>query len=379
MKVLFIASYSGTSGANHSLVKLISYLRDNFGIDPYVIIPNQGPIEKMLIKENINFTKIKLYTWIEEINSKNIDNVKWIIQKNINYINEKKIKRILIEKNIDILHINASTVNWGFKSANSLNIPVIWHIREFLEEDLSKKFRNKNLSYEQLRKADRIIAISKSIEEKYKNQLYSNNIEQVYNGIDTIEYQDSLNYINFNTTTVLTIAGRIVPKKGQIDAIEAVKILKDRGYRLKLQIVGSEGDASYTNNLHKLVKKYNLESEVFFLGYVENMSKIWKESDIALICSTYEAFGRVTIEGMLGCSFVVGTNTAGTKELIGNNEYGYLYEVGNSQDLADKIENVIRNPEKSKKTIQKSYYYATENFSAYSNAKDIYKIYYDIK
>lgn len=379
MKVLFIASYSGTSGANHSLVKLISYLRDNFGIDPYVIIPNQGPIEKMLIKENINFTKIKLYTWIEEINSKNIDNVKWIIQKNINYINEKKIKRILIEKNIDILHINASTVNWGFKSANSLNIPVIWHIREFLEEDLSKKFRNKNLSYEQLRKADRIIAISKSIEEKYKNQLYSNNIEQVYNGIDTIEYQDSLNYINFNTTTVLTIAGRIVPKKGQIDAIEAVKILKDRGYRLKLQIVGSEGDASYTNNLHKLVKKYNLESEVFFLGYVENMSKIWKESDIALICSTYEAFGRVTIEGMLGCSFVVGTNTAGTKELIGNNEYGYLYEVGNSQDLADKIENVIRNPEKSKKTIQKSYYYATENFSAYNNAKDIYKIYYDIK
>src|SRR5699024_11700196 len=50
--------------------------------------------------------------------------------------------KYLKKENPNILHINALTSGNVAKCAEDLNIPVVWHIREFMEEDLGIDFVN---------------------------------------------------------------------------------------------------------------------------------------------------------------------------------------------------------------------------------------------
>jgi glycosyltransferase involved in cell wall biosynthesis len=67
-------------------------------------------------------------------------------------------------------------------------------------------------------------------------------------------------------------------------------------------------------------------------------------SDIVLVCSRSEAFGRVTIEGMFSGRPVIGARSAATAELIKDGVNGLLYDPGNPGDLAEKIKRLQECP-----------------------------------
>ncbi len=81
------------------------------------------------------------------------------------------------------------------------------------------------------------------------------------------------------------------------------------------------------------MKRFGLKEEVTFLPYVNNLTELRENSDFALVCSRMEALGRVAIEAMLAGLPVIGADTGGTKELIGENEErGYLYRQGRLEE-----------------------------------------------
>lgn len=375
MKVVLIASYSGTSGANHSLVNLAYFLKQNHQVDPKVIIPRKGPVEEMLKVKGINYMITNYYSWVRGIEKPTIkEKIKWKIQKQINHISEKKLAHNEWIKNADLIHINAGTTNFGYKLSKELHIPLIWHIREFLEEDLNKTFWNKDDAYKQFSKAEQIICISESVKNKYENLIDSDNLIKIYNGVNTKEYQKNNNQPFSEHKTKLIIAGRIVREKGIHEAVEAIKIVKDYNENIELNIFGNPADEDYYDSLKEYINKQNLKPYINLIGYTNSIEEEWKKADIGLVCSVAEAFGRVTVEGMLAKALVIGANTAGTSELI-SDKYGLLYQQGNADDLAQKILWAIDNKTKSKKIIENAYKNAIMNFTAEENAKRIYQIY----
>ena len=105
---------------------------------------------------------------------------------------------------------------------------------------------------------------------------------------------------------------------------------------------------------------------------------MYKKADSAIVASKAEAFGRVTVEAMMAGTLVIGANTAGTKELIGEN-YGLLYEQGNAIDLADKIIYAMQNSEKMSLIAKNAREYSLQRFSAGRNAREIFDVYETIK
>ena len=105
------------------------------------------------------------------------------------------------------------------------------------------------------------------------------------------------------------------------------------------------------------VRKKDLKSNISFVRYTKDLSEMRKQSKMVLVCSRMEAFGRVTAEAMLAGKIVVGANSGGTLELIGENEErGYLYQANNPNSLADKIKYVLNHPkevEEKEKLAQK--------------------------
>lgn len=375
MKVLFIATYAGTSGASHSLISLIKYLRLK-NIEPLVVLPSKGTLEYLLKKEKIPYKIIRLFNWVTPIDKHNLvkEKIKWKIKKIINFIQEFRILSLIKRKNIELVHINAVTASWGYNAAKKSGIPVVWHIREFLEEDLNKRFWEKEKSIQCLNNADAIIAISESVKNKYKNIIDNELLVRIYNGVD-IEVYNNTKDIFKNEETTLTLAGRIVPTKGHEEVIYAVNhLVKNGTSNIKVRFVGGEGDKSFTVRLKKMIKDLSLEKYIEFTGHRPDMQIVWNETDIALVCSKAEAFGRVTIEAMMAGTLVIGANTEGTAELI-NNKYGLMYKQGNYKSLAEKIKYAIDNKNEMIEIADQARNYAIKGFTAKQNANNIYYLY----
>lgn len=85
-----------------------------------------------------------------------------------NIIAIRKIRRLIKKEKIQIVHINTSCSYVGAQAALLENIPFVWHIREFLEEDQERCIWNNKKGYSLIGEANRVVAISDSIYQKYK-------------------------------------------------------------------------------------------------------------------------------------------------------------------------------------------------------------------
>ncbi|WP_066190752.1 glycosyltransferase family 4 protein [Gracilibacillus timonensis] len=376
MNVLFIATYSGISGASHSLISMVKYLK-TYQINAIVILPGDGPLENILIEENIPYKKLKIYPWVIKIEKSTLikEKIKWRIKQLINIFQEIRISSVIKNNNIDIVHINAITASSGYIAAKKNETKIIWHIREILEQGLGKKFWDENKAYKCLNSSNRVIAISDSVKNKYSNVISDDLFMRVYNGIDTNEYSMKPNFIFEENKITLTLAGRIVASKGHEEVIYAVKFLIEKGYKdIVVQFVGGDGEKSFATYIKKLVQDFGLENQIIFLGHKSNMQDIWNETDIAIVSSKAEAFGRVTVEAMMSGVLVIGANTEGTEELIAD-KYGLTYEQGNYLSLANQIDYALNHKKEMKETALISQKHAHESFTAEINAKEIYGIY----
>ena len=285
-------------------------------------------------------------------------------------ITAKRVARYALKEKIDIIHSNTGVINIGGLIYKYSGIPHVWHLREFGDLDFNLfplmsekkyiKFMNEN--------ADRFIVISKAIMRHY-NYLDTEKIRLVYNGVD--ESNIIVNKKYHEKETVFLLAGRISSEKGQKEAVLAADILLERGIRnFKIIFAGKQVEELQIPN--------RLKSNVKYIGMVNNMPSLRREIDVELVCSKAEAFGRVTAEAMLGAIPVIGSNSGGTLELIQDAVTGYLYEQGNPEDLANKMQLFIENPEYKKIYGKNAQKYAMDHFTIERCAKEIQQLYMEI-
>ena len=107
--------------------------------------------------------------------------------------------------------------------------------------------------------------------------------------------------------------------------------------------------------LLKLIEKYNLEETVSLLGYRVDIEKIVVASDLVVSCSRREGLGLNVIEAMLCQKPVVATINRGHTELIKYSVNGYLVNIGDAIDMADKIYDIAVNVERMCEMSGKGY------------------------
>ncbi|MBE0647798.1 MAG: glycosyltransferase family 4 protein [Bacteroidales bacterium] len=170
------------------------------------------------------------------------------------------------------------------------------------------------------------------------------------------------------------ILGRLDPQKGQHIVIEALALLKEQGVSCLLLVMGettrNEGE-DYLQKLQQLVVEKGMQDHVFFRGYHENITGFYAAIDLFVLGSYEETYGMVTIEGMLCGVPVVGSRAGGTTELLGNGEFGWLYQPKDPADLARTIIRVKSDPKQLQYTVTAALEHALK---AYSHTEECIKI-----
>lgn len=375
MKILYIGSDSLMCGAGLSMIKLIEE-EQNKGIDVIPVVRN-GFSEKILEEKKIKHYVVNAQSWIV---SKKYNHIKRLftslIKKGLNIKCYFQYKKIIKTEDPDIVHINSLTTYVGAKAAIDLKKKVVWHIRELIDEDLNAEFVNINKAKKIMKKAYAFIAISDCVEKKYSNIIQQKKIYKIYNGIDKDDFYCHNHCILNNDNIIITMAGRITKEKGQAMCLKSLANLLNSNEKIILQFAGT-GSKEELKSLNNIIEEEKInKNQVAFLGYVKNMKKVWEDTDIAIVYSKFEAFGRVTIEAKMAGSLVVGFNSGGTSELIEDKIDGFLFN--NSSELLDKVAYIVNNKTISQKIALTGQKQACEKFTSKINCEKIIKLFNDI-
>jgi len=108
----------------------------------------------------------------------------------------------------------------------------------------------------------------------------------------------------------------------------------------KLKIAGEGKNGKLF--LLKLVEKLDLQKDVIFLGFCEDISKELKKSSIFVLSSRFEGFPMVLLEAMSqGCTCISFDCISGPREIIENNVDGLLIENQNMKKMKNGILRLI--------------------------------------
>jgi glycosyltransferase involved in cell wall biosynthesis len=232
--------------------------------------------------------------------------------------------------------------------------------------------------------ADLIISVNKNIFYKTIDLgRNSSNSFVVSNALNLDNFQEIKTLIDLENKSQINIGviGRFHKIKGFDQAIKTLKFIldpqnkklfSDRFLSKKINLLIA-GVGEEEKNLKKLVKEYQLENNVKFLGWVDQ-TKFFSQIDIFLQTSSIETFGLVTLEAMKFKKPIICTNTDGSKEIIRNEIDGLKVDLYDPKELSEqfafKIEKLICDNNLSNSLINNAYKRLIEKFS-YNNLKNV--------
>jgi len=140
--------------------------------------------------------------------------------------------------------------------------------------------------------------------------------------------------------------GRFVEKKGFIHLIEAARLLRDRGVRFELTLVG---DGPLFDRLRERASQLDLDDQVVFPGRQSfaEVRRAIAEACVLIVPSVTSRTGEkeglpvVIMEAMATGVPVVASSHSGIPEIIRPNETGYLTPEGDAHRIADAIAAVL--------------------------------------
>jgi glycosyltransferase involved in cell wall biosynthesis len=277
----------------------------------------------------------------------------------------------------DLIISNTSAIYTGAFSAKRMGIKHIWYLHESVGANFGYKFIYGNrLSLWLIdRLSFAVFFNSHFLALRYKNDIREEKRHVLYQpvDVDTYFYPDKI-LVSDRLTAILV--GRFEREKGQLEALEAIRLLKERNEAINLLLVGA-GDDDYSRQVKAYISDNGLEELVQTVDFTDNVGTYYKQADFALICSKCEAFGRVTVESMKMGLPVIASNTGANPELIRNEFNGFLYEYGNVEDLSEKIL-YMRNMHKREVLAKQAQGWANETFNANNYAMQLCTIVNDL-
>ena len=377
-KILFVAHAADIcGGANRILLRMMEEMSACFGIQPSVLVPEAGEMQQACKAAGIPVYIGRYHSCCTVYRREHKDILRFLkllFGPAVDALHTDALDKQL-PRDFDLIYTNDRTVIAGAYLAKRRHIPHIWHARCF---GWINSNRFPPLWYRRMeRLSDRIITISGALRAEFAPHIQnSEKLLMIHDGIDLAKFAalPPTPHPRFR----LLLSGRLIPAKGQTDAIRAMDILVNQHHAdMELFLAGKAPlfqTDEYAQSLHSLVCRFHLEERVHFLGEVADITALRSGMDAELMCAWCEAFGLVSAEAMCAGLPVIGTNSGGTPEIIEDGVTGLLYPSGNPQELASQILRLYQNPQLAAQFGAAGRRRAQEYFSIKTCVQNIHRV-----
>ena len=227
---------------------------------------------------------------------------------------------------------------------------------------LQKKVRSFSI-----KKSDIVVTPSKHLKNFILNLGFKNKIEIINNGVFIPEENTN---IFTNDQINITIVSRLVSHKNIEKIIKAISDLNSP--LINLNIIG---DGPELNQLQKISLESNNKDNIIFHGKLnrDDINHIFLKSDIYIQASNYEGLPHSLLEAMSYGIPVLCTPVGECKEILGNEDRGYILDLPVSKNnIKSKIIEIIGEKNIANKKGERGKDFINENYNL-TNSFNLYK------
>lgn len=342
--VLLVSHEAFLGGAERSLLELAESLRRNDEFAPCVACPSEGPLFEEAVARGIQCVPIPVARpegkgfVLGAIQVLGFGGMALFLWRHA-----RKRRAVTIHAN----GIKACLP--ALIAARLAGLPCVWHVRDYPRRYLP-------LQRMAMRLASRVIVPSEFLHEALRDAMGGepNRSQVIYNGVQCPDLGNGAGpqirrELRAGTDALLvTMIAQLVPWKRHDLFVEAASLLAESGENLCFMIVGSDPwkvHAGYEQRLHKLVTDAGLGDHVTFAGQRNDVGAILAASDVVVLPSDNEPFGRVVVEAWWAGKPVVVSDGGGPAELVEDGRTGLVFPHGDASALACAIRRLAANPD----------------------------------
>ena len=210
-------------------------------------------------------------------------------------------------------------------------------IRKFLSR---KKIKEQEFYFSFSDKNSKFFAMSETIKKDYVKNLKLNpeNVHVIYPGCTPV-YENCPKAVKKDKITFGIIAGSSLNKGGHLFML-VMGIVKLLRFDFKINMISPKYEKDFV--MKSIVRLFGLEKYVNILPFQSDMTNFYKNTDVLALPSLNEAFGLVVPEAMSFGHICLVSSTAGSAEIIKNNENGFVFIRSSVFDFISSVKKIIK-------------------------------------
>lgn len=357
MRILFMIPTLSVGGAEKVLVNLVNSM-DQARFDITVMTLFDGGVNKQFLNQNIKYVSC----------------FKHQIRGNshiLKLFSPKRLYRYFIKDKYDVIisYLEGPTARI-VSGCPYIDCKIVsWiHCTMHNKKEFSVGFRNYDEAKTCYEKFDKCVFVSNEVKNNFLQfchcddrsvVIYNTNQSQLILKLSEEKVDDA--FFQKKACIKLCAVGKVIPVKGFDRLARIHKRLHDEGYNVQTFILGV---GSQQADIEKYIEREKLEKSFHFMGYQTNPYKYVRNCDLFVCTSLSEGFSTAVTEALIVGTPVLTTLVSGMKELLGENEFGYITD-NNEESLYQGIKYLLDNPlvlkNYKKRALTRGIAFKTEN------------------
>ncbi len=387
-RILFFDHTAVLSGGELALLSLVSQL-DQRLFEPIVLIGQHGPLVDRI--QHLAATHVLELDSRVKDTRKDVMGWRTVVDPTKMWASLTYVFRLagkFNELRADLIHTNSLKSDLlGGLAAKIAGLPLIWHIRDRIDEDYLP--RRVVQVFRRLCRLlpDRIIANSRStLATLHLPDTRTSDV--ISSGFNTGRFRQEGQRTESLSAALASgqllrigVVGRISPWKGQEIFIRAARQVHQQFPNTRFFIIGAPlfGEQEFEKTLHTLVEECELGAAVHFAGFREDVATAIGELHILVHASTIaEPLGQVIAQGMAARKPVVATIGGGPSEIVTDRRTGLMVPPGDAPAMAAAILDLLQHPDFAETLADHAQRYALEQFSEAHVARQVEAVYTDL-
>jgi len=208
----------------------------------------------------------------------------------------RKIRKIIREQKVDIIHTHLLTSTFVGRVARPKKIPFFFTVHNILSESAFKKHKLSFLLEKYLYSSTQnVIFVSENVREDYQKAVGIKGSEFLLpNYVNDVFFNSEWTKTNWEPNSPLRFIsiGILKDQKNFKFLIETLSKF-EREFTLDIY-----GDGPEKEELSEKIRKHNLENSIFLKGYNNKLFKVLKNYDLFIMPSKFEGYGISMMEAM---------------------------------------------------------------------------------
>ncbi|MCW2757782.1 MAG: glycosyl transferase, group 1 [Nocardioidaceae bacterium] len=340
MRILVASPGTGSAGAERQALELAIDARDT-GHLPTLAVSGTGPLLALADRAGIPYVGCRQPLWMGRRHARLAHLVGWV--RTAQAVGSVLPAYVLLRRlRPDLVVTSSAAIPTLAIAAHLARIPHVWMVSETVHTNPSLRSGPPKRTLARLiaRLSTRMVFVSRFVRSEWQ---------------DAAGHAAPDEAIAYPRPTVveaipraagpvlrLLMAGTVAAEKGQLDAVAALALARQRGASSTLRLVGS-GPEEYVAEVRAAIRRASLEQVCTLEGWADEVGPLYGQADVTLMLSEAEAYGRVTAEAVMSGCPVLGYATGATPEVLRHG--GGVLVPADVGALADEIVRLANDPD----------------------------------